>query len=151
MRRGQSKCYRNPLGPNLWWHRGHSPTHHTTDKTWLRLRTHRNFFYDGPFRCLSRHYGIIGRLLQHIHWLWNWRSNHWCSSNEGWFRGKWKRLLGNSRCPTSEATAAAGDAINTPRAERDITFARHFCFSIRDVDEMLATLEQRSAERYRRQ
>jgi len=42
----------------------------------------------------------------------------------------------------SEAVQEPGDAPNTPTETRDLTFARHFCFQINDVDEMLKTLNK---------
>ena len=41
-----------------------------------------------------------------------------------------------------EAVQPPGDGPNHPTERRDLTFARHFCFAINDVDEMVRTLEK---------
>ena len=42
----------------------------------------------------------------------------------------------------ADATQAAGDPPNQPTPERDLTFARHFCFEINEVQAMLERLSQ---------
>ncbi len=59
------------------------------------------------------------------------------------FKGQWFRIDGGYEVHTihrSEAIAGGGDGENTPRPDRDITFARHFCFSVSSVEDMLETL-----------
>ena len=41
-----------------------------------------------------------------------------------------------------DATQDAGDGPNTPTELRNLTYARHFCFSIEDVDEALTSLRR---------
>ncbi|MEM7344636.1 MAG: VOC family protein [Chloroflexota bacterium] len=63
------------------------------------------------------------------------------------FKGQWFR---KNRCEVhtihaSEARQASGDPANVPRSdkpEHDVTFARHMCFSIHNVDQALYTLTQ---------
>ncbi len=43
-----------------------------------------------------------------------------------------------------DATQDAGDAANTPNALRNLTYARHFCLAINDVDAAVNALAQHS-------
>ncbi len=63
------------------------------------------------------------------------------------FAGQWFRKNGCEvhTIHSSEARQISGDPVNEPRAdkpERDITFARHMCFSIRNLDQTLQTLAE---------
>lgn len=66
------------------------------------------------------------------------------------FAGQWFRKNGYEvhTVHIDEAVQQSGDPLNTPRPQdsRDITFARHFAFSIKDVDETVRVLNEHGIE-----
>jgi catechol 2,3-dioxygenase-like lactoylglutathione lyase family enzyme len=65
------------------------------------------------------------------------------------FKGQWFRINEGYEVHTihaSDATAAPGDAENTPQTGRDLTFSRHTCFSVSRVNDVLETLEQHNID-----
>tara|TARA_Y100001960_G_C14688585_1_gene835133 strand:+ start:886 stop:1305 length:420 start_codon:yes stop_codon:yes gene_type:complete len=60
------------------------------------------------------------------------------------FKGQWFRINGGYEVHTihtSDATAESGDAKTFLKTGRDLTFSRHVCFSINNVNETLKTLQ----------
>jgi catechol 2,3-dioxygenase-like lactoylglutathione lyase family enzyme len=64
------------------------------------------------------------------------------------FKGQWFRKNGYEIHTIYKDAAGQipGDAENIIKPGRDITFARHFCFSVSSVDETIKTLAQNGIE-----
>jgi catechol 2,3-dioxygenase-like lactoylglutathione lyase family enzyme len=60
------------------------------------------------------------------------------------FDGAWFRKSGVEvhLIQINEAVQPPGDGPNDPTEIRDLTFARHFCFSVEDMDEAVSTLNK---------
>jgi catechol 2,3-dioxygenase-like lactoylglutathione lyase family enzyme len=60
------------------------------------------------------------------------------------FGGAWMRKGGAEIhfIQADEAVQPPGDAANHPTERHDVTFARHFCLEINDVEAMLASLKE---------
>jgi glyoxylase I family protein len=60
------------------------------------------------------------------------------------FEGGWLRA-GNHEVhliQENDSVQAPGDPPHNPNARRDLTFARHFCFRVADLDEAVKTLQK---------
>lgn len=60
------------------------------------------------------------------------------------FDGAWFRKAGVEvhLIQINEAVQPPGDGPNNPTETRDLTFARHFCFSVEDMDEAVNVLKE---------